>query len=310
VKQFVNVAVVQDAAVAFDKKATLDHVERLLGEAMATTPDLVLFPEAFVPGYPSGMDWGGPGAGVRADAGQFDYVRYMDGAITVPGPEADQLGEFAKQYGINLVIGVIEKMSSTLCCSVLHFDRSGELVHVRRKLMPTMAERTVWGQSDGASISAVAFDIGRTGTVICWENYMPLMRQAIYAQDIAIYCAPTADDMEAWVPSMRHIALEGRCFVLSACQFSTRRDFPVEYGWFPSEDPDFIVSRGGSCIVDPFGNLLVEPVYDRAAILTARLDMEMVTRGRHSFDVTGHYARPDIFRLTVNREKRQSVTFE
>lgn len=309
-KRFVNVAVVQDAATAFDKKATLEHVERLLAEAAESTPDLVLFPEAFVPGFPAGLDWGGPGTGVRADQGQFDYVRYMEGAIVVSGPETAHLGKLAKQHDTNLVIGVIEKRSSTLFCSVLHFDRNGSLLHVRRKVMPTMAERTVWGQSDGESIAAVPFDVGRTGTVICWENYMPLMRQAVYAQNIAIYCAPTADDLEAWVNSMRHIAVEGRCFVLSACQFSMRGDFPVDYGWFPSDDPDFIVSRGGSCIVDPFGNLLAEPVYDRATILTAKLDMEMVTRGRHSFDVVGHYARPDIFRLTVNRERRESVTFE
>lgn len=307
--RFVTVAVVQDAAVAFDKTGTIQHVEGLLGQAAKHQPDLVLFPEAFISGFPSGLDWGGPGTGMRADAGQFDYLRYMGGAIEIPGEETALLGEMARANNLNLVIGAIEKSGGTLFCSVLHYNRQGELVHVRRKVMPTMAERTIWGQADGASLAAVEFDIGRTASVICWENYMPLLRQSIYAQDISIYCAPTADDLEAWVPSMRHIALEGRCFVLSACQISTRADFPPDYGWFPSDDPEFIVSRGGSCIVDPFGNLLCGPVYDKAAILTAKLDMDMVTRGRHSFDVAGHYARPDIFQLSVDRKSRASVTF-
>lgn len=157
---------------------------------------------------------------------------------------------------------------------------------------------------------AAEFDIGRVASVICWENYMPLLRHAMYAQNISIYCAPTADDMEPWVSSMRHIAQEGRCFVLSACQFSRRADFPPDYGWFPSDDPDFIISRGGSCIVDPFGGLLCGPVYDKTTILTASLDLDLVARGRHSFDVVGHYSRPDLFNLTVDRRRKKTVVFE
>lgn len=307
---FVTVAVVQDAAVAFDKGATLERVEQLLARAAESSPDLVLFPEAFLGGYPSGMDWGGPGAGIRSDESQSDFLRYTQGAIEVPGPECTILGEMARAHNVNLIMGIIERRGGTLSCSVLHFNRVGDLVHVRRKLMPTMAERMVWGQSDGSSLSAVEFDFGRTASVICWENYMPLLRQAMYAQDISIYCAPTADDQEPWVSSMRHIAQEGRCFVLSACQFSRRADFPANYGWFPSDNPDFIVSRGGSCIVDPLGGFVCEPVYDKSAILTAKLDMDLVVRGRHTFDVVGHYARPDIFQLSVDRRKRSLVAFE
>lgn len=305
----VKVAVVQDSSVAFDKTATLAYVDALLRQAAKTQPDLVLFPEAFIPGYPSGMDWGGPATSIRGDEGHAYYLRYFEGAVDVPGPECDALGAMAREHKLNLVIGVIEKQGTTLGCSVLHFDRAGTLLHVRRKVMPTMAERTVWGQSDGASLQPVDFDVARTASVICWENYMPLLRHAMYAQGVSIYCAPTADDMEGWVASMQHIALEGRCFVLSACQFTRRSDFPADYGWFPSNDPEFIVSRGGSCIVDPSGNILCGPVYDRKEILTATLDMDMVIHGRHSFDVAGHYARPDIFQLSVDRRPKSTVTF-
>jgi predicted amidohydrolase len=305
----VRVAVVQDAAVAFNVVASIARVGELLAQAATSGTDLVLFPEAFVAGFPSGLDWGGPGTAVRGDDGQFDYLRYHAGAITVPGPDCEMLGALAARHDVNLIIGVIERRGTTLCCTVLQFRRDGILAGVRRKIMPTMAERTIWGQSDGSSLHAVDLDIGRLGTVICWENYMPLLRQAIYAQGIDFYCAPTADDLESWGASMRHIALEGRCFVLSACQFSRRADFPPDYGWFPSNDPDFIVSRGGSMIVDPFGTVLAGPVVDAATILRAELDRDLVTRGRHSFDAAGHYSRPDIFNLTVDRTSRASVDF-
>lgn len=305
----ITLSVIQAAPVAFDIAASLAKVERLLAEAAADKPDLVLFPEAFISGFPAGTDWGGEATGVRCEQGSIDYQRYFDGAITVPGPDCAALGDLARKHGVNLVIGAIERVGSSLSCSVLHFDRAGALIHVRRKLMPTMAERTIWGQADGTSLTACSFDCGRTATVICWENYMPMLRQAMYAQEIEIYCAPTADDLDGWVSSMRHIATEGRLFVASACQFSQRRNFPKDYGSFPSDDPDFVVSRGGSCIIDPTGALLMGPVYGREAILSARIDLETVIRARHMFDVTGHYARPDIFQLSVDRRPRASVLF-
>jgi len=305
----ITLSVVQAAPVAFDIAASLEAVARLLQQAAQGKPDLVLFPEAFISGFPAGTDWGGAATGVRCEQGSLDYQRYYDGAITVPGPDCDRLGELARTHSVNLVIGVIERVGTSLSCSVLHFDRAGALVHVRRKLMPTMAERTIWGQADGTSLTACDFDFGRTATVICWENYMPMLRQTMYAQGIELYCAPTADDLEGWVSSMRHIATEGRCFLASACQFSRRRDFPADYGSFPSDDPDFIVSHGGSCIVDPTGNLLAGPVYDREAILSARIDLDAVIRARHMFDVTGHYARPDIFQLHVDRRPKAAVRF-
>ena len=306
----IRVAVVQHAPVAFNVDLTLQRVQDLLTRAMATNPDLVLFPEAFVPGFPSGLDWGGAATGVRGQAGQNAYLRYHDSAIVVPGPITDRLAAMARTAGAHLVVGVIERAGSTLGCSVLHFGRDGTLLGVRRKVMPTMAERTIWGQTDGASLTVAATDIGQIGTVICWENYMPLLRYAMYAQGVQIYCAPTADDLETWTASMQHIAIEGRCFVLSAAQFTQRCDFPAEYGDFPSDDAAFIVSRGGSCIIDPFGTILAGPVFNEPVILTADLDLNQITRGKFSFDVVGHYARPDIFSLRVDRRSRPAVTYQ
>lgn len=305
----VKLAVVQDAPVAFDVAASLVRVATILGRVASERPDIVLFPEAFISGFPAGTDWGGDATAIRSSAGGIEYERYFNGAIEIPGPECSALGAMARDHSLDLVIGVIERQGTTLNCSVLHFNCEGDLVHVRRKVMPTMAERTIWGQADGASLQAATLGVGRVASVICWENYMPLLRQAMYSQNVEIYCAPTADDLDGWVNSMRHIAVEGRCFVMSACQFSRRRDFPADYGWFPSDDPEFVTSRGGSCIVDPSGELLAGPVYDREAILTATVDLDAVVRARHSFDVTGHYARPDIFRLMVDRRARSSVTF-
>jgi nitrilase len=148
------------------------------------------------------------------------------------------------------------------------------------------------------------------GAVICWENYMPLLRASMYAQGIELYLAPTADDFDSWFPSMQHIAAEGRCFVLSCNQFTRRGDFPKDYGSFPSEDPDAIVSRGGSCLVDPFGRFVIEPHFDGPAVLTAEIDTALIAQGKYSFDCVGHYARPDLFRLEVDRRPRAPVTFK
>jgi nitrilase len=307
--RIVNVAVVQDAAVAFDAAASIERASSLLDRVSGRGVDLVLFPEAFVSGFPSGTDWGGQATAVRANDGSDDYRRYFAGAMTVPGPHCSALGSLARSHDVNLVIGVIERIGMSLSCSILHFDRRGVLVLVRRKVMPTMAERTIWRQSDGSSLHVAELDVGRVASVICWENYMPLLRHSLYAQGVEIYCAPTADDLDTWTSTMTHIAIEGRCFVLSACQFSRRSDFPADYGWFPSADPDFIVSRGGSCIVDPFGAVLVGPVFNEPAILSASLDLDQIVRGKHTFDVAGHYARPDIFRLDVDRRPKATASF-
>jgi nitrilase len=174
--------------------------------------------------------------------------------------------------------------------------------------MPTAAERLVWGYGDGSTLPVFETEIGRLGAVICWENYMPLLRTAMYAKGIEIYCAPTADARESWIATMRHIALEGRCFVLSCNQFARRGDYPIDFETEFGNDPETVMSRGGSCIVNPLGEVIAGPDYEGETILTADLDLGDIARGKYDFDVVGHYARPDIFRLEVNERRTEPVS--
>jgi nitrilase len=176
-----------------------------------------------------------------------------------------------------------------------------------RKLMPTASERLVWGFGDGSTLPVFETGIGRIGAVICWENYMPLLRTHMYSQGIQLYCAPTADDRETWIPTLRHIALEGRCFVLSCCQFLTRGDCPRDYAAVQGDDPRTVLMRGGSCVIGPLGQVMAGPVYEQACIMTCDLDLEDIPRAKYDFDVTGHYARPDVFRLFVNERPLRAV---
>ena len=206
------------------------------------------------------------------------------------------------------MIGVIERDGGTLYCTVLFFAPNGRYLGKHRKLMPTTAERLVWGFGDGSTLPVFDTPLGRLGAVICWENYMPLLRMAMYAKGIQLYCAPTADGRDTWIATMRHIALEGRCFVLSCNQFARRSDYPADYATPFGDDPGTVLARGGSCIVDPLGQFLAGPAFTDACILTADLDMGAIARGKYDFDVVGHYAWPDVFRLHVNEQPRPVVT--
>jgi nitrilase len=201
---------------------------------------------------------------------------------------------------VYLVIGVIERDGGTLYCSVLFFNPDGSLLGKHRKLMPTAAERLVWGFGDGSTMPVFDTPVGRLGAVICWENYMPLLRMHMYAQGIQVYCAPTADDRETWQATMRHIALEGRCFVLGCNQFALRSDYPADYPAIQGDDPATVMSRGGSCMIDPMGRVLAGPEFGGPNLLMADLDLDEIPRAKFDFDVVGHYARPDVFRLVVN----------
>ncbi len=302
-------AIVQATPVVFDLEATLARLRTLVAEAAANGARLVVFPEVFLSGYPSGLDWGGPGTGIRLQQGQEDYARYWSAAMDPSGSEERRIGQVAQEFNIVLIVGCLEREGGTLHCTVLFFDASGTCFGRRRKLMPTVAERLVWGRGDGSTLVVHQTELGRIGAVICWENYMPLLRASMYAQDIEIYVAPTADDWETWAASMRHVALEGRCYVLSSCQYTQRKHYPADYGAFPSDDPEFVVMRGGSCVVDPFGNIISGPVFNAEAILYADIDLGLVTRGKYLFDVCGHYSRPDIFTLQVDRRQQQDTKF-
>jgi nitrilase len=304
----VRAAVVQNSAVVFDREATLEKVARLTRDAKSQGAELVVFPEAFVSAYPKGLDFGAT-IGARTPAGREDFRRYFESAVEVPGPGTRRLEEIAGDLGVHLVIGVIERDGGTLYCSVLFLSPQGRLLGKHRKLMPTASERLVWGYGDGSTLPVFDTPLGRLGAVICWENYMPLLRTAMYAKNIQLYCAPTADDRETWLATMRHIALEGRCFVLSACQFLLRSDCPDDYAAIQGNDPDTVLMRGGSCIIGPLGQVLAGPVFNQSQILVADLDMAEIARGKYDFDVVGHYARPDIFQLHVNERAVVPVVF-
>jgi len=301
-----KVAVVQAAPVIFDRERTIKKVESLVAEAARQGARLVLFPEAFVSAYPRGLDFGAR-VGSRSDAGREQFRRYWESSIDVPGPAVDALGRTARKSRIYLVIGVIERDRGTLYCTVLFFAPDGACLGKHRKIMPTASERLVWGFGDGSTMPVFDTPLGKLGAVICWENYLPLMRAAMYAKGIELYCAPTADPRDSWIASMRHIAVEGRCFVLSCNQFNRRRDFPSDYGSALGNDPDTVVTRGGSCIVDPFGNFLAGPNTEGEVILTAEIDRAQIVRGKFDLDVVGHYARPDIFQLQVDERSKQPV---
>src|SRR5579883_706604 len=275
----VPVAVVQAGGVLFDAAAAVAKAERLLAETAGA--QLVVFPEAFVGGYPKGEDFGAR-VGSRTPEGRKLFRRYYEGAIDVPGPETERLAAAAREAGAWVVIGAIERDAGTLYCTALYFSPDGKLAGKHRKLMPTAMERLIWGFGDGSTLPVMDTAFGKLGAVICWENYMPLLRTAMYRKGVQFYCAPTVDDRESWPGSMRHIALEGRCFVLSACQYV----------------PDLI--RGGSMIVSPLGRVIAGPNYDGECVLRAELDAGEIAEGKFDLDVVGHYARPDVFRLDVN----------
>lgn len=302
-----TVAVVQAASVAFDRERTLEKVRDLAADAAHQKARLVLFPEAFVSGYPKGSTFGAV-VGSRSADGRAEYQRYWDSAVDVPGPAVDTLAGIARENRIHLVIGVIERDGGTLYCSVLFFAPDGRFLGKHRKLMPTAAERLIWGFGDGSTMPVYDTPHGRVGAVICWENYMPLLRAAMYAKGVEIWCAPTADSRDTWIASMQHVALEGRCFVLAANQFTRRSDFPADFPCNLGDDPQTIVSRGGSCIIDPLGQILAGPHFDGEVILTAEIDRAEIARGKFDFDAVGHYARPDVFHLTVDERRKSPVS--
>jgi nitrilase len=301
----VKAAVVQASPVLFDREATVEKACSLTREAAAQGANLVVFPETYVPAYPRGFGFGTV-VGNRSPTGRRTWQRYWDQSVDVPGPVTEALGAVAREAGAYLVIGVTERDTQfsrgTLYCTLLYFGPDGCLIHKHRKLKPTGSERLIWGEGDGSTLTAVDTRVGRLGGLICWENYMPLARMALYAQGIEIYIAPTADARDTWHATLQHIACEGRCYVLGCNQYVTKSDYPADL--CEAEDltsqPE-VMCRGGSAIVSPLGEVLAGPLYDGEGILFANLDLGEVIRARFDLDVVGHYARPDILQLVVHR---------
>jgi len=302
-----KVAAVQATPAYLDRAATIERVQELTAEAAAEGARLVVFPEAFVPGYPDWVwrttPWARPSSGL--------YERLLDQSVVVPGPATDALAATARTHGVYLAVGVDEREAhgSTIYNSLLYFDPSGEILGVHRKLMPTGGERLVWGQGDGSGLVCFDTPAGRVGGLICWENYMPLARAAMYAEGVEIYLAPTWDNSDVWVPTLRHIAREGRCYVIGVNSVLRGSDVPAELGAsdiYGGED-DWM-SRGNTTIVGPDGSVLAGPLVGETGILYATVDRGAVARSRMQFDACGHYARDDVFTLLVDRRRRETAT--
>jgi nitrilase len=322
----VRVAVVQAAPVLFDRQATVEKTCQWIADAATQGAQLILFPEAFIPAYPRGLGFGTV-VGSRSPAGRRTWERYWANAVDVPGPATQVLGTAAREAGAYLAIGVVERDThsngspgsagsprsaspgGTLFCTLLYFGPDGRLLGKHRKLKPTAAERLIWGEGDGSTLTVLDTEIGKIGGLICWENYMPLARMAMYSKGVELYLAPTADARDAWHATLRHVAREGRCFVLGCNQFVTKDMYPADLNGIEElADQPEVICRGGSAIISPLGEVLAGPLYGQEGTLFADLDLAEVTRGKFSFDVVGHYARPDVFQLTVDERPAPPVT--
>jgi nitrilase len=294
---------VQAAPILFDREATVEKACRLALDAAAKGAELVLLPESFIPAYPRGLGFGTV-VGSRSPEGRRTWERYWANSVEVPGPATEALGAAAREAGVHLVVGITERESrmsrGTLYCSLLYLNPDGRLLGVHRKLKPTGSERLVWGEGDGSTLKVYETAVGRIGGLICWENYMPLARMALYSQGVEVYLAPTADSRDSWQATLRHIACEGRCFVLGCNQYVTKDLYPADLeGVRDLAGQPEVMCRGGSVIVSPLGEVLAGPLYDREGVLLAELDLAEVVRARFDFDVVGHYARPDVFDYAV-----------
>lgn len=301
-----TVAALQIGSSRLGTQHTLSDILAWEPEIRSRAARLVVMPEALLGGYPKGEIFG-THLGYRLAEGREAFARYSSGAVCVPGPETQALAEMSQRSGASMVVGVIERAGATLYCTALFFDPEAGLVARHRKLMPTGTERLIWGQGDGSTLPVVNTPAGRATAAICWENHMPLLRTALYAQGVDIWCAPTVDERDIWGCTMRHIAHEGRCFVISACQVQpSPKELGIAVPGWPDDRP---LIRGNSVIVGPLGDVLAGPLHGDTGLLCAEIDTDELVRTRYDLDVVGHYARPDIFQLHVDRRARASVHF-
>lgn len=298
----VKVGLVQENPVFFNKKETISKIERLTRTYAAKGCDLLVFPESFIPGYPRGFTFGAT-IGSRSEKGRKLYAEYYENSLNVESADLKRLEDISKKNKIYLVIGVTEKddISGSLYCSMLYISPTAGLLGTHRKIKPTGTERIVWAEASGESLTTYQTKIGKLGGLICWENYMPLARMAMYKKGVEIYIAPTADAREEWTSTMQHIALEGRCYVLACNQYFTKSMYPERYQPLVGNEPE-TMCRGGSLLVAPNGKILAGPLYDKAGVLIAEIDLEEVRRNKLDFDVIGHYARNDIFEFDVKNQ--------
>lgn len=293
-----RVAVVQAGTYLFDLPRTVDRFVDLLRTAVDGGAELVVFPEAFLGGYPKGATFGAT-VGERSDGGRTMFARYRRSAVHLAGDAFGQVRAAVAGHRVHVVLGIVERDGHTLYCTAVLLAPDGSILGRHRKLVPTGAERVIWSRGDADDVAVIDSDVGKIGMAICWESYMPLYRTALYTQGVEIYCAPTVDGRDTWTATMRHIAVEGRCFVLSANQFATRSDFPDDFLADSAVGTGEVIIRGGSCVLDPFGRFIAGPSFDTADLLVAELDFDLLDGAYLDLDVVGHYARPDLFGFTA-----------
>jgi nitrilase len=302
----VTVACVQAEPVILDRERTLDKLEGLAAEAAGQGAELVVFPETFVPVYPSSR-WAKAFAGWENAGAKETFARIAQNSIAVGSPAEQRLAACARELGIWLVTGVNEvetERPGTIYNALLYHAPDGSLALHHRKLVPTNHERLIWGQGDGRGLNAVETGFGRIGGLICWENYMPLARFALYESGVEIYVASTADDGDAWQPTLVHIARESRSYIVSPCAFQRASSYPDDFPLRAELDGAGVLGRGGSAILAPDGSYLAGPLYDDEGILYAELDPGRLLAERQRFDPVGHYHRPDVLRLGVSSTAR------
>ncbi|MCB9298546.1 MAG: carbon-nitrogen hydrolase family protein [Lewinellaceae bacterium] len=284
-----KIALIQAASVLFNLEATIEKAASLAHEAAENGAQLLLFPEAFIGGYPRGLSFGTV-VGSRSAEGREQWLAYFRNALVMGSPAAERLGAIARDHGAYLALGAVERspQGNTLYCSLLVFSPQGELLHRHRKLKPTAAERIIWGEGDGSDLQVMDTPLGRMGGLICWENYMPLARMVLYEQNVQLYLAPTADQRESWQATLRHIACEGRCYVLGCNQFVTREMYPEQYQGELKGLPE-VLCRGGSAVFGPLGEAVAGPLWDEEGILYADINLDEVAKSKLDFDVVGHY---------------------
>ena len=306
------VAAAQAAPVFLDRKATLEKACDLIVEASNNGAKLIVFPEAFFPAYP---DWVWVVPGGKTGLLNELYTELIENSIAVPDETTEKLCQTARKAKINVVMGINERnqeaSNASLYNSMLYIDDAGDILGVHRKLIPTAGERTVWAQGDGSTLEAYETSVGVLGGLLCWENYMPLARSAMYAWGTQIYATPTWDRGDLWIASLRHIAKEGGVFVISSCMPLHLNDIPdrLEFKQLYAEDTEWINS-GHSCIINPFGEIIAGPSIEAEEILYAEVDLKKVTAAKRMFDVAGHYARPDVFKFSVNQGSNPVMKLE
>ena len=302
-KNTCRIALVQAEPILFDKKACLDKTVQLIIEAADQKAELIVFPELFIPGYPIGMNFGFS-MGKRTEAGRQDWMRYYNASLLAGGEEFQLLAELVKSLGVYVSLGFSERdeISGTLYNSNVIFEPDGSY-KVHRKLKPTGSERVVWGDANKDYFPITETPWGPVGSLICWESYMPLARVALYQKGITIYISPNTNDNPEWQATIQHIAIEGKCYFINADMLVRKTSYPTDLNEKDAVDrlPE-MVCRGGSCIIDPYGHYLTEPVWDEETIIYAELDMTLPAACKMEHDAVGHYARPDVLKLIVEEK--------